>query len=243
MHYTVEDRKDGFGAQFQTRICSILIYETPENQYVHTPIESMEHNYENDPSFISNANNFMNLMNYNKIITDKDITIFSITHIVDTFDSNINQYLSNSETLKKIKCCFWENKNKNFFNNDKINVAVHIRCLNKVDTPGNEYRYTNLKYYFNIIDIIKEKYKDKELLFHIYSQNDINDYDEFDKTNIIFHLNENIFDTFIGLVTAEILITSKSSFSYTAAILSDGEIYYQPFWHKPSEKWIICNSY
>ena len=89
-------------------------------------------------------------------------------------------------------------------------------------------------------DRIKQKYYDKDLLFHIYSQNDISDYDTFDKTNIMFHLNENLFDTFIGLVASDILITSASSLSYSAAILSDGEIYYKPFWHTPGNKWIIC---
>lgn len=33
---------------------------------------------------------------------------------------------------------------------------------------------------------------------------------------------------------------SRSSFSYAAAILSDGVIYYQPFWHPPGDKWIVC---
>ena len=49
-----------------------------------------------------------------------------------------------------------------------------------------------------------------------------------------------VIDTFIGLVAADILITSRSSFSYSAAIISDGEIYYQQFWHPPGDKWIIC---
>jgi hypothetical protein len=68
----------------------------------------------------------------------------------------------------------------------------------------------------------------------------MSDYDEFDKEGLCFHLNENMFDTFTGLVAADILVTSRSSFSYTAAILSDGIIYYQPFWHPPGEKWIRC---
>lgn len=32
---------------------------------------------------------------------------------------------------------------------------------------------------------------------------------------------------------ADILIISPSSLSYVAALISDGEIYYKPFWHKP----------
>lgn len=243
MYFTVEERTDGFGAQFQTMICSILILENSENQYIHTPIKSMEHNYDNDTEFISKVENCMNLINYNKslYINDiNDIHALSICFIINTFDSNINTYLNpDYQPLKNIKKCFWENKNKNFFNNNKLNVSVHIRRPNSNDDriDGAD---TSLSYYFNIINIIKQKYHDKDLLFHIYSQNEINDYNDFDKTNLVFHLNENLFDTFIGLVAADILITSRSSFSYSASILSDGEIYYQPFWHPPGDKWIIC---
>ena len=96
-------------------------------------------------------------------------------------------------------------------------------------------------FYFDIIERIKKtRVDDKQFIFHIYSQNDISDYDGFDKEGLCFHLNENMFDTFIGLVAADILVTSRSSFSYAAAILSDGIIYYQPFWHPPGEKWIVC---
>ena len=42
----------------------------------------------------------------------------------------------------------------------------------------------------------------------------------------------------MGLVSAEILVTSASSLSYTSALLSYGEIYYKQFWHPPSKEWI-----
>jgi hypothetical protein len=241
MFSTVEERSDGFGAQFQTMIYCILIAETSGKKYIHTPIKSMEHNYENDPEFINKIENLMNLKNNYECIKNphdvKNCEIFTPHHLIELFESNINFYL-NSESLKNIKTIFWKNKNRNFFNNDKINVAVHIRRRNIHDNriDGTD---TNTEYYFNIINIIKEKYinNNKSLLFHIYSQNDISDYDNFDKTDIQFHLNENIFDSFIGMVAADILVTSRSSLSYTAAILSDGEIYYQQFWHPPGEKW------
>lgn len=41
------------------------------------------------------------------------------------------------------------------------------------------------------------------------------------------------------MATANILLTSKSSFSYAAAMLNENIVYYLPFWHKPSEKWKI----
>uniref|UniRef100_A0A6C0B031 Glycosyl transferase family 1 domain-containing protein n=1 Tax=viral metagenome TaxID=1070528 RepID=A0A6C0B031_9ZZZZ len=246
MFYTVQERNDGFGAQFQTMICCILIAENSGNEYIHTPIKSMEHNYDNDPEFISKVENFMNLKNnYEYINTEtnlSEIKILDVWYIINNFEANINTYL-NSDSLKKIKNCFWKNKNRNFFKNNKLNIAVHIRRPNTHDNGGcGERGTTPLKYYFDIIEKIKQNYSNRELLFHIYSQNDINEYDVFDKKNVIFHLNESLFDTFTGLVAADMLITSRSSLGYSAAILSDGEIYYQPFQHIPGEKWIVCNN-
>ena len=42
------------------------------------------------------------------------------------------------------------------------------------------------------------------------------------------------------MVSSRILIISKSSLSYVAALISDGEIYYKRFWHNPRKDWIIC---
>ena len=50
---TVGSRTDGFGAQFQTIIYGIIIIETQGQTYYHTPILSMEHNYDNDPNFLN----------------------------------------------------------------------------------------------------------------------------------------------------------------------------------------------
>jgi hypothetical protein len=243
MFYTVSERSDGFGAQFQTIIYCILIAENTGNKYIHNKIKSMEHNYDNDPEYLSKVELLMNIVgNYHSIVdissSDK-ILSFTPQQLIYNFEKNIN-FLMSSESLMKLKSNFWKNKNRNFFNNDAINVALHIRRPNPHDNRI-EGADTHLKYYFNIIERIKKTMvNDKQLIFHIYSQNDMSDYDEFDKEGLCFHLNENMFDTFTGLVAADILVTSRSSFSYTAAILSDGIIYYQPFWHPPGEKWIRC---
>ena len=244
MFYTVDERSDGFGAQFQTIICCILIAENTGNEYIHRRIRSMEHNYYNDPDYLSKVELLMNVSNnYQTVYDDKlieNIISFTPHEIIYSFELNIN-FLLNSESLVNLKTNFRKNKNRNIFNNDVFNIAIHIRSTNLHDITLGSNRSTTLNYYFDIIARIKKTMvNEKRIIFHIYSQNDMRDYDEFDKEGIYFHLNENMFDTFIGLVTADILVTSKSSFSYAAAILSDGIIYYQPFWHPPGEKWIVC---
>jgi len=262
MYFTVEHRGDGFGAQFQTMIYCILMAETEGNEYVHTPIKKMEHNYDEDVNFIENVENLMNLKNNYKIndSTIDNVTTMGIRDLINNFESKIDYYLE-SDSLKNIKNNFWKNKDRRFFKNNKINIAIHIRRPNQDDNRilGAD---TSLDYYFNIIDKIKKQYSEekkmlrnrqtrrktnwlknrkiKKLLFHIYSQNNIDDYKDFDKTDIVFHLNENLFDTFTGLVAADTLVTSASSLSYVAAILSEGLIYYQPFWHLPGGKWTLC---
>lgn len=54
------------------------------------------------------------------------------------------------------------------------------------------------------------------------------------------YINEPAMTCIERLATADILITSKSSFSYLAAILNVGGIVlYHPFWNYPLSKWII----
>jgi len=240
---TVSNRTDGFGAQFQTLIYGIVILENKGETYYHTPIESMAHNYENDPVFLNKIEELMNIKNNYKCITDaSNVKVYNYVSLINIFEKSMNMYLS-SPSLTNIKMNFWKNKERDFFKNNKLNVAVHIRRENKYDITLDPSRICPLVYYFNLINKIREKYKnnDKKLLFHIYSQNNINNYKRYDNSDLCFHLNENLSDSFIGLVAADILITSKSSFSYVAAILSDGEIYYTPFWHPPSKNWIVCN--
>jgi hypothetical protein len=86
---------------------------------------------------------------------------------------------------------------------------------------------------------IRDKYKDKSLQFHIYSQGKKENFTNLENTDVEFHLNEELTNTFIGLVAADILILSPSSFSYVAGLLSDGIVYYKEFWHNKKRDWII----
>jgi hypothetical protein len=44
MFYTITERNDGFGGQYQTMICCILVAENNGHKYIHTPIKNIEHN-------------------------------------------------------------------------------------------------------------------------------------------------------------------------------------------------------
>jgi hypothetical protein len=246
MYATTIDRDDGFGGQFQGFIWAIVIYETANYIYVHKPITNMAHNYNNINDFINNMEDLMNIRN-NYIcinsLSDEEKNNLNKHPIYDlriTFDSNVNYYLESS-SFKNLKTNFWKNKEKDFFKNNKMNVAVHVRRPNTHDNRI-EGADTPDSYYLNLINFIRNKYKNNStsLMFHIYSQGIEENFNDYKNNDTLLHINEDLCNTFLGLVSADILVTSASSLSYSAALLSYGEIYYKQFWHPPSKEWINC---
>ena len=238
MFFTTSQATDGFGAQYQRIICHYLIITENNKIFHYTPFTKIEHNYNNSVFFINKLENLINLKNNISIINKNNkYQIVDLGIIFKKFESEIDKYCD-SKSMQFIKNCFWENKERNIFKNDKTNVAVHVRRPNPHDNRI-EGANTPDSYYLNIMKIIREKYKDKNLLFHIYSQGNPANFKKYESGDVQFHINENICDTFIGMVAADILVTSASSFSYVAALLNDGEVYYKKFWHKPRKKWII----
>ena len=74
--------------------------------------------------------------------------------------------------------------------------------------------------------------------FHIYSLGNVEDFAFLNHLQPVWHVNEGEFLTMVDLVSADILIMAKSSFSYIAGILSRGIVLYEPFWHNGLKRWI-----
>jgi hypothetical protein len=241
-YYTPNESYDGFGAQYQRRIQTYIYCNMNNLNFVYNPLRIVEHNYNNDNDYNDKLENLMNLknniININGNINFKTLDYGSI--VMPFFEKNIDICCENKD-MKFIKDSFWENKDKNFFNNNKFNVAIHIRRENHVDKgiAGDRVTTPN-SYYLNVMNNIRNKHKDKNILFHIYSQGKIENFIDLASDNVMFYINYDIIETFKGLVSSEALVISPSSLSYVAALISDGEIYYKNFWHKPRSSWTIC---
>lgn len=241
-YYTSIKSRDGFGAQYQ-RIIQTYIYCKIHNlNFAYSNFEYVEHNYDDDKNYTIKLENLINLKN-NLLNVDNIENCEYLdygTIVMPFFEKNID-ICCDSEHMKFIKECYWQNKNKDYYNNNKINVAIHIRRENLHDKgQAGERVTTPNSYYLNIMNCIREKYKNsnKEVLFHIYSQGKIDDFKDLENCDVNFHINFDVIESFIGMVSAEILVISPSSLSYVAALISDGEIYYKPFWHNPRREWI-----
>jgi hypothetical protein len=253
---TITDRDDGFGAQFQHIIFGIIYAEMNNKTYIHKPITKMEHNYENNPNFINEIEEFINIKNHYKTTIQETnvrrIDFWTLYNFI-TADKNLqpstirfNHCLQQTNALEKIKTIFWENKTNPYETQDTtINVAVHVRrpnnhdgIIERTDTPD--------EYYLNLINQIRKEYQSqqKTIRFHIFSQNTI-DRTKYDREDIILHIDEDIKSTFTSLVAADILIASKSALSYCAGLLSNGKVYFLPFTsslNPTKDSWILTIS-
>ena len=244
MYCTSEPREDGFGGQFQNILWDILYSENNNLQYVFIQPKVVEHNYSNNPIFIDTLVDYMNVKptygidNFNKE-SQISIHVNNRGHLYHEIEKNIDRYHS-GKVFEKFQSLFFSNKQSPYDIN-KFNVAIHIRRQNQCDMGDIERSSTTDLYHLKIINRIRLDFKEKNPLFHIYSQGDKAAFNMYEADDTILHLNEDLLNTFNGMVFADILTTTTSSFSYVAALLSKGIIYYQPFWHKPLNKWIVLN--
>jgi len=235
-------RFDGFGAQFQSIIISAVYAELHNKQFVYTPFLAMEHNYDNDPHFLEKKEQLINFIGHFDINEDLSIQPFGWVHeYYDFFESNLAR-CAESESLKKIAQVFRLGKDKkNYFSDENLNIAVHVRRPNSHDSRSDGPDIPD-DVYLKIIQRLRDTYSLQHPLFHIYSQGDPDVFKHcFPFEDIVLHINETVEDTFCSMVLADVLVTSASSLSYVAGFLSEGTVYYIPFWHPPLPHWVVLN--
>lgn len=137
------------------------------------------------------------------------------------------------------------------YTRDNFNIAIHVRRGDIVQNNGEKnpnltMRYQGNEYFINALNTALD-YLNKNENMHIYlfSQGQQDDFKEFERfKNMHYCLDMSAQDSFLHMVYADALITSKSSFSYKPALLNKG-IKFCPanFWHgyPENEQWILLD--
>jgi hypothetical protein len=132
------------------------------------------------------------------------------------------------------------NKDQLIFDAESFNIAIHVRRGDIVKGQENQnpnllLRWQGNDYFQKVLSSVVENIKtNKPIAIYLFSQGVKSDFPEFDQfSNLHFCLEMNAQDSFLHMVFADLLITSKSSFSYKPALLSIGiKICPKYFWHK-----------
>lgn len=244
MLITNDLREDGFGAQYQSILWTILFAEVKGDTFLYSDIIRMDNSSDNKDTFLKEAVKTMNIKgNYPQVESVGGVTMYAPKwpYFYKEIERDMERF-HDSSSFQRLKYLFYKNK-ESPFSHDIVNVAVHIRRPNSCDTrtQGTD---TPDEYFINCMKLVQEKYKQerKECLFHIYSQGSEESFVRYKEFPVQFHFQDDTFKTFNGMVFADVLILSESSYSYTAGLLSNGIIIYKPFWHPPRKHWFIISS-
>ena len=226
INYTITGKSDGFGAQYQAFMSGIAYCRFKNYNYVHTPFKNIEHSQ--DPTRL---NQFIGIPKSNN---NKKIQITEeFSHIVH-YCKNPSVFYT-PEVISLLKKFYFSSKKPEI---KEVDIAIHIRRgdVNNYD-PSVKGRFTSNLYYVKLRKYLKHEYPNRKIT--IFSQGKPDDFNDLKEDNVSFQLDIDLQKTFHSLVTSKILVMSKSSFSYTAAILNPNLIYYIDFWHRPLNNWII----
>ena len=243
--FTITGKTDGFGSQLQACFSLIAYCYYKNYTYIHTPMYRMHHNDENMKNFANYMNEFINFEYKFKTINEISNYETSILNEVKEgffVHGSLNpEYFYNKFVLNLLREIYYSNFKPNIasYDNTKKNIAIHIRRgdVNREKYPS---RFISNEIY---IDLIK-KIDLSNSLIHIFSEGNSEDFkdiiESFPENKFILHLNENIQLTFHHMVKADILVISKSSFSYCAGLLNENTVIANlitSWWHKPLKQW------
>jgi hypothetical protein len=253
VYITCSGRDDGLGAQLHSYLSVLLVAEQYGLKYVHTPFSILDHNngkeetYEN---FFGIGNNELNITELDQKDLKKEIIkhsyeiknntniLYSTQSCHDYGNKYPDFYLKIRNKFKKNFFYKFKDDYLNYNDKNYLNIGLHIR-RGDVSNQINKVRFTNNDYYIKIVDEILELTKSLniKIKIHIYSQGSLKDFKEFERYNSFYHLDECLLKTFYNLIESDILVMSKSSLSYSAALLCENIVLYQPFWHNKLSTW------
>ena len=220
-YLTIDGKIDGFGAQLMAKMTGVAYCERYGFTYIHTPFKSIGHNI--TPQTVETLEDFTGMRSGDALFGDINVDNLNIeSHkiIRDVVLSNAPDlyYTPHVRKLLRIKYYSSTKLKPAFFDENKINVCLHVRRGDVGVSLKNRYTENN-----DYIEVIKKLQSYESMVFHVFSNGCKDEFDEFNQfDNVILHINRDLTETFHAMVVADILVPAKSALSYCAAILSTG---------------------
>ena len=222
--YTIAGKTDGFGAQYFAKLFGIAWCNYMGYEYVDTPFQAIEFSQN-----IQELNQFVGIPSEGTDL--KPDIVHKVPPII---------YLPNPDVfftkhvLKTIKDYYYSTPKPKV---PEYDIAIHIRRGDVSPVGRYSERYTPNEKYLTLIKFFQKEYPGHSIC--IYSLGEPRDFSDLQLPGVVFNLNGSVTEAFHGMVCAKMLVTAIGTFSYTAALLSEGAIFYLPFFHHPLKHWTV----
>ena len=252
---------DGLGGQYQRIIGIMAISKKYGCEYVHTPIEFMEHIPEPKQEYLNKIEEYFQInqhyknskdIKYDKVMSVRSNQIEEAILFYKSTTTNILLLLGNpSEILDKDTSIYnyimpelrqiKQELVLPHYNENKKNIAIHIRRgdVNQINHPN---RYMPTEYFKTVAEKIMNQYTNANIcIFTEITAENKHEFDIFNNMNVKIIANEDVLTTLDYIIRADILVMCKSSFSYIAGLYNKNIVLYTDFWHNPMAHWEIIS--
>jgi hypothetical protein len=247
-------KADGGGAQIHARMSVMAFCKAMDLHYVHTPIKCVERAADKgdaprwealfrlgvgEPSIDDISKPFLPLHTFLAAPQRWQQSVLIHTPHLHTFtDAQPDIYAKISDELRRkyagkppvrMSSC--------------LSIALHIR-RGDVTLQAHPLRYTSNSKIRAAIGSVVRTIERSGYAYHlsIYSEGVEQDFCGVFDRPFELHLNGDPVDALQNMISSDILVMSKSSFSYVAALIHQGLVIYEPFWHRPMSHWHIMES-
>lgn len=257
----------GIGHQMANWIAGYWFAKQFDLKFAHIPFSSSS--WETFLGFGENEitiENLVKTMGYKKVLLplfdeNNPDKIELINKIINSYQSEKVVFLTEQDQFYKnqygnideLKSKFYSAKSREddklIYSKEYFNIAIHVRrgdiTIGQLNNnPNLVLRWQDNDYFIKVLENVIENIKSsKPIKIFLFSQGLKSDFNEFEKfENLEYCLDMGAKDSFLHMVYADVLITSKSSFSYKPALLSNGiKVAPEGFWHGYPEDFILVN--
>lgn len=160
-------------------------------------------------------------------------------------------YSVGAALLQKFHSAPAREKDSLIYDSNNFNIAIHVRpreiTLGLKNSKAKLLIYQKkMEYFVKVLqNVLKITDTTKPIAIYLFSQGTKSDFAKFEHfNNIHFCLDRKEQDSFLHMVHADVLICSKSSFSYMPALLNkNSKVCPKRFWHgySKTKDWIMIN--
>lgn len=249
---TVVGRSDGAGMQTMSKISGLNFAAAYGATYVHTPFHWVDHGQDGEIQARS-WETFLNLGEGELSASDPRL------QVVDYSDYFFGRATLTPSTVLRFQQCYWPGRQApetyhailprlreklryapRADMTGPLKIAVHVR-RGDVSAKANRSRYTGNSVIVTSVKQVIGALNLWNLPFEIcvHSQGDPNGFQAFRDLGCALSLDADAQWTMRQLIEADILVMSKSSFSFTSALVNAGVKIYEPWVHDPLPEWIV----
>ena len=274
---TCSGKQDRAGAQALSILSTMLFAERVGLQYVHTPFQfiaqspepSSQEPVSGGPELAESWEKFFNLgegellasqvaphlerrrlLSLTELPFGRPNMLYAVRSAHEYANAFPDQYLRLVDRFSLKYYSSGKDSLTEYYDPSRLNVAVHVRRGDVRADNKHVNRYTPNAHVASVVEEARSAARSLGLTpsVHLYSEGDETEFGELRDMDITFHLGESPFLTFHNMVRADVLLMSKSTFSYVAALLSRGVVVYESFQgvptnHKPLRTWLRADNH